>query len=419
MKTRVLSVMVLATLCLGLVGCMGTVKETPPPPPFKMMGMPEPGDWLASQKESGQTFEEYVQSRPNRPAKTRNKIVLQPLAPAPSQENLKLMEEFLEAWFSLPVEVRDALPLPDEKKRASRGYGTQYHTSTILRWLETRRPADAICYLGVTIADLYPKEGWNFVFGMASLRERVGVYSLVRFGNKDPVVVLRRTLKILCHESGHMFGLQHCIEYECGMNGYMSKSELDRRPIHLCPVCLRKLQWNTGFDVLGRYQKLHHLYKRFGMEQEASWTTRRLFNLSVRELLEQPKDKEEQFAHPVHYESRMGNLKMVRALWDKGADWPLDNRWPVGVTPLHLAVWNGHYKLAKFLLKEDADPTKTTESGGYTPAHLAAIWGDKKMLKLLRKFKADLSALNEYGETPADLARAFGYKEVAEWLEED
>mgnify|MGYP000107882883 CR=1 FL=1 len=33
----------------------------------------------------------------------------------------------------------------------------------------------------VTMTDLYPSEDWNFVFGQASLRNRVGAYSFARY----------------------------------------------------------------------------------------------------------------------------------------------------------------------------------------------------------------------------------------------
>ena len=42
----------------------------------------------------------------------------------------------------------------------------------------TKLPKDAACYMGITCADIYPGPGWNFVFGEASLRERIGVQSL-------------------------------------------------------------------------------------------------------------------------------------------------------------------------------------------------------------------------------------------------
>ena len=37
------------------------------------------------------------------------------------------------------------------------------------------RPDDALAYLARTAADLWPGDGWNFVFGAGKWRDRVGV----------------------------------------------------------------------------------------------------------------------------------------------------------------------------------------------------------------------------------------------------
>ena len=42
-------------------------------------GKPRAGDWLLSHPEPGQTFDEYLVSRPNRPTATRTTIYIQPL----------------------------------------------------------------------------------------------------------------------------------------------------------------------------------------------------------------------------------------------------------------------------------------------------------------------------------------------------
>ena len=100
--------------------------------------------------------------------------------------------------------------------------------------LAPRLPNDAIAYLGITMGDLYPEASWNFVFGEATLDERVGVYSLVRYfpgftGEKDTPAArtlgLLRSFKVLSHETGHMFGLHHCARFECLMNGTNSLEE--------------------------------------------------------------------------------------------------------------------------------------------------------------------------------------------------
>ena len=53
-------------------------------------------------------------------------------------------------------------------------------------------------------------------------------------------------------------------------------TESDRRPLHLCPVCLRKLQWSIGFDVLERYNALERVNRAAGFIDEADWLSRRI-----------------------------------------------------------------------------------------------------------------------------------------------
>ena len=45
----------------------------------------------------------------------------------------------------------------------------------------------------------------------------------------------------MTHEIGHLFGIYHCIHFECIMNGSNHLDEADGRPFHLCPICLHKL----------------------------------------------------------------------------------------------------------------------------------------------------------------------------------
>ena len=45
----------------------------------------------------------------------------------------------------------------------------------------------------------------------------------------------------MVHEIGHMFGIMHCIYYNCTMNGSNSYDESLGQSRYLCPVCLRKL----------------------------------------------------------------------------------------------------------------------------------------------------------------------------------
>jgi archaemetzincin len=161
----------------------------------------------------------------------------------------------------------------------------QLLTGDILVHLEQRLPADAFATLGITMEDLYPDPAWNFVFGQASPLLRVGVYSFARYDPRFyggprrgnwPDLLLRRSCKVLAHETAHMFGMQHCIYYHCLMNGSNHLTESDARPMHLCPVDLRKLHAQIGFDVEERYLRLREFCRSVGFEDESEWLQRRL-----------------------------------------------------------------------------------------------------------------------------------------------
>jgi hypothetical protein len=50
-------------------------------------------------------------------------------------------------------------------------------------------------------------------------------------------------------------------------------------PSHLCPVCLRKLQFRLGFDVLQRYEGLLAVFQKWDLGPEARWVADRLQSL--------------------------------------------------------------------------------------------------------------------------------------------
>ena len=261
---------------------------------FEPIPQPSPSDWLGRHHEPGQTFGEFVRSKPNRPDARRPTIYLLPLGEFGSDQGPTLdeLEACAEAFFAMPVQSLPMVPLQDLKvqTRINKSTGRRQLLSTdILQGLGKRLPRDAYCLLGVTMGDLYPEESWNFVFGQASLRDRVGVYSFARYDPKfygkpeqemDRELILRRACQVLLHETSHMFGMQHCIYYRCVLNGSNHLEESDSQPLHLCPACLRKLQWSTGLNVLDQYKKLHGFYAKVGLEDEAGWIMQRLNRIS-------------------------------------------------------------------------------------------------------------------------------------------
>jgi archaemetzincin len=265
-------------------------KALEPAGDFEPVPSPQPGDWLAVHPEAGQSFDKFLKSKSNRPDKIRNKIYLQPVSEFPKYQTplADTLKEYAHAYFAMPVEVLSPSTLSGKGITTRINNFTrnrQILTTDVLTILKDNLPGDAFCLLAITMEDLYPEPSWNFVFGQASLRERVGVYSFARYdpafyGNKREKdyekLILRRSCKVLVHETSHMFGLQHCIFFRCVMNGSNHLKESDSRPMYLCPVCLRKLQYSIGFDVVGRYKSLFYFYRKVGFDDDAQWIAHRL-----------------------------------------------------------------------------------------------------------------------------------------------
>ncbi|EHH51979.1 archaelysin family metallopeptidase 1 [Macaca fascicularis] len=166
----------------------------------------------------------------------------------------------------------------------------QLHTDGILSFLKNNKPGDALCVLGLTLSDLYPHEAWSFTFSKFLPGHEVGVCSFARFPGEfpksgpsapDPALVeaaadgpeaplqdrgwalcfsalgMVQCCKVTCHELCHLLGLGNCRWLRCLMQGALSLDEALRRPLDLCPICLRKLQHILGFRLIERYQRLY------------------------------------------------------------------------------------------------------------------------------------------------------------------
>jgi len=245
-------------------------------PFFKLMGRQGRSDWLASHNEPGQTFAEYLDSEPVKPTKERQKIYVLPLGTfnAKRQKVVDVTAEYLENFYGIPVAELKALPLSathphfrQNRLTKTRQIKTGYILNNILK---PALPDDAAALIAFTVDDLYPDESMNYVFGQASLENRVGVWSLARMDdNTDERNFLLRTLKIAAHETGHMFSMRHCTKYECLMSGTNNLAETDRRPIDACPECTAKICWLSDAGQKERYEKLAAFCRKNGLNKEA------------------------------------------------------------------------------------------------------------------------------------------------------
>ena len=247
------------------------------------MGKPGRNDWLAQHKEAGQSFAQYQQRHKQRICNKYRTMYIQPLGEFTSAQQKLLAEttDFMGRFYGMPVKTLGSFSLeklPTSARRIpAEGEAPQILTHYLLDdVLKTRRPQDAVAVLGLTASDLWPGEGWNFVFGQASLTERVGVWSIHRFGDPDASeedykLCLLRTLKVAVHETGHMLGFDHCIAFRCGMNGSNHLAESDRQPLEFCPECQSKLWWTCGVSSVPRYRRLLEFAESREFEEEAEY----------------------------------------------------------------------------------------------------------------------------------------------------
>ena len=180
---------------------------------------PRPGDWLAEHDEPGQTFAEYLDARPVRKGDELHTIYLCLVGVFSEAQRraLDLTQDYLALFFDALVKVQRQIALASIPARARRTHPTWGDEQVLTRYilhelLGPERPDDALAYLALTASDLWPGRGWNFVFGQANLRKRVGVWSIYRNGDPgaDFTRFLRRTLGTASHELCHVLTMRHC-----------------------------------------------------------------------------------------------------------------------------------------------------------------------------------------------------------------
>jgi archaemetzincin len=89
-------------------------------------------------------------------------------------------------------------------------------------------------------------------------------------------IILLRSCRLLTHEIGHLLGIDHCIYYECLMNGSGHLEEDFSQPLFLCPIDLRKLSRLGEFDIVERYEQLLSFYIENQFDDESDLLKKRL-----------------------------------------------------------------------------------------------------------------------------------------------
>jgi archaemetzincin len=275
---------------------------------YSEIRIPKKSEWLWDHKESGQSFKNYSTGMINSPSKTFQTVYIQNLDKGIKNNIIKnsfltddIVEHLrtvLELYYpGIKARVTTQSPVINfETLGVDSRYNDpyfQYHAGQTVDKLSKKIPKDGLLIVGLTEYDLYPREEWNFVFGLASKEAGCGVFSFRRYYDEmaymiesidDSEVklldlVTKLASRVMIHETGHLFGLKHCIYFNCLMNGSNNFQENLAKPYELCPVCLRKMQFNLKFDIIKRFESLRDgltninsiLYK-----EEIDWYVRRI-----------------------------------------------------------------------------------------------------------------------------------------------
>ncbi|XP_023612720.1 archaemetzincin-2 isoform X2 [Myotis lucifugus] len=211
-------------------------------------------DWITSHPEPPQDFEEFFND-PSRktPSREKHRIYIQCIGSLGntriiSEEYVKWLKGYCEAFFyGLTVKLLEPVPV----------------SATRCAFRVNDSTENLQIHAGVGIFS-FARYGGDFYSSSykgkvkASQRQSSRDYSV--FDNyytpEVTSVLLLRSCKTLTHEIGHIFGLRHCQWLACLMQGSNHLEEADRRPLDLCPICLRKLQCAIGFNIVERYQAL-------------------------------------------------------------------------------------------------------------------------------------------------------------------
>ncbi|MGE8529189.1 Zn-dependent protease [Chryseobacterium rhizosphaerae] len=242
---------------------------------------PQSGSWRYNHQEKFQQFEDFQKSKKIKPEPGKNTIYLQPIGEFSElqKKEIELTKEYLRIYFQLETKILPALPntiFPEKVKRISKEGQEQILADYILdSILIKRKPKDAVVLMGITEKDLFPKMDWNYVFGQASYEDGVGVTSIYRFSGGQVTdsnfnESLLRLIKVGSHEIGHMFGISHCLNANCVMNGSNSLPETDYHLARACSLCQQKLNSSIHYDHKKQLLALKNFFAKQHLNSELS-----------------------------------------------------------------------------------------------------------------------------------------------------
>ncbi|MEO0184872.1 MAG: hypothetical protein ABIL22_00010 [candidate division WOR-3 bacterium] len=151
----------------------------------------------------------------------------------------------ISSLYDVEITVLECVPLPvNEYYKPNK----RYRAEKILYYLESNVDTKYAKVLGLTTKDISTTKeqyhDWG-IFGLGTLNGRVCVISTYRLRRKkaSDSLFYARLKKVVNHELGHVFGLEHCPNDRCLMEDACGKIKtVDEETGALCPECASKVR---------------------------------------------------------------------------------------------------------------------------------------------------------------------------------
>ncbi|MEO5916899.1 MAG: archaemetzincin [Luteolibacter sp.] len=170
-------------------------------------------------------------------------VAIQPLGPV-KQADVQRVQAGIEALYAVSVEVLPEKPLPKSAYYPPRD---RYKADGIIEVLAAEAAPRISKVIGFTARDISTTndEGKDWgIFGLGQLGGRACVISTFRLraGKADAKLFQARLVKVVNHELGHTFGLDHCPTAGCFMQDAVGKiATVDGESGKPCAECAARL----------------------------------------------------------------------------------------------------------------------------------------------------------------------------------
>ncbi|MBU1720888.1 MAG: Zn-dependent protease [Bacteroidetes bacterium] len=154
-----------------------------------------------------------------------------------------LAKREIEAFYTVTAEVLKPIDLPAIAYYKPRN---RYRADTLIDFLYVIKPKKYLSVIGLTHRDISVTKGeypdWG-VLGLGFMPGNACIVSTFRLKRNVSVEKLReRFAKVILHELGHNFGLDHCTSPKCLMrDAEGTVKSVDEEEKSLCPECKMKL----------------------------------------------------------------------------------------------------------------------------------------------------------------------------------